>query len=151
MPVNVNGSCDLKLDHMKAVLPRRLWEIGLLRRLQSADVWTIDIFFSTCNIILSKHLVTVKRTCEFKLDPKSFIVGASENWSSPCLEVYRIILDMRFYRIPDNTGYRFAPDTGYPVVPDTQILVGYPVQPDIRYIPTIMQFTQNQILQTIQF
>ena len=53
------------------------------------------------------------------------------------LEVYRIILDMRFYRIPDNTGYRFVPDNGYMVEPDTQILVGYPVQPDIRYIPSL--------------
>ena len=42
---------------------------------------------------------------------------------------------MLFYRIPDDTGYRFAPDTGYPFVPDTQILVGYSVQLDIRYIP----------------
>ena len=86
----------------------------------------ICIHYTVCtdqnNFVVIIHMLTVARfcRCEFKLDPKSFIVGASENWSSPCLEVYRIILDMRFYRIPDNTGYRFALDTGYPIVPDTR-------------------------------
>ena len=40
------------------------------------------------------------------------------------LVMYRIILDVRFYRIQDNTGYWFVPDTGY-LIPGRI--------PDIRY------------------
>ena len=63
----------------------------MLASLQYTCVHVIRMFKITPTLLTS--------TCEFKLDPKSFIVDASENWSSRCLDVYRIILDMRFYRI----------------------------------------------------